>query len=174
MTTFLELGHHQKRQMVPGDRMFSAARDLLIILSAGHMSPTRIEIAIITDAKTNAKELPNVVHRTSGLHGIMAQIIAPIFLMFFERYNDWLNVNKGDAKNWPPTLNFARVVRNGVAHGKINIRNPEASPVTWRGLTYSYADNGKQIIGTDLKLGEMIVLMFDANDALDAINAPIL
>ncbi len=94
--------------------------------------------------------------------------------MFFERYNDWLNVNKGEAKNWPPTLNFARVVRNGVAHGKINIRNPEASPVTWRGLTYSYADNGKQIIGTDLKLGEMIVLMFDANDALDAINAPIL
>ena len=41
--------------------------------------------------------------------------------MFFERYNDWLNVNKGEAKNWPPTLNFARVVRNGVAHGKINI-----------------------------------------------------
>jgi hypothetical protein len=71
-------------------------------------------------------------------------------------------------------LNFARVVRNAIAHGKIEIRNSNAPPVTWRGLTYSYADNGKQIFGTDLKLGEIVALIFDASDALDGIDAPIL
>lgn len=218
MTDSLKLGDHEKRLAVPGDRIFDATRDLLIILSAiAHASslmvggsthklarpvmrvgtiwpnyslaiplrgplenaltdktPTSIEIGIITDVEANAEELPAAKLRTGGLHGVMAHITAPIFLMFFERYNDWLDENLGDAKNWPPTLNFARVVRNAIAHGKIKIRNPAAPPVTWRGLTYSYADNGSQIVGTDLKLGEILALMFDANDALDGINAPIL
>jgi hypothetical protein len=104
----------------------------------------------------------------------MAHIIAPIFLMFFERYNVWLRDHLGEPNNWPATLNFARVVRNAIAHGKIEIRNSNAPPVTWRGLTYSYADNGKQIFGTDIKLGEIIALIFDASDALDEIDAPIL
>ena len=38
----------------------------------------------------------------------------PIFLSFFERYNVWLTDTLGDAVNWHPTLNFARVVRNAI------------------------------------------------------------
>ncbi len=133
-------------------------------------APTSIEIGIITDAKENAKELPAAKLRTGGLHGVVAHITAPIFLMFFERYNDWLDDSLGKAENWPPTLNFARVVRNSIAHGKIKIRDPAAPAVTWRGLTYSYADNGRQIVGSDLKLGEILALMFDANDALEAVS----
>ncbi len=168
MTESLKLGDHEKRLAVPGDRIFDATRDLLIILSAlAHASslmvdgnthktpkpvmrvgtiwpdyslaiplrgpleyalteraPTSIEIGIITDAKENAKELPAAKLRTGGLHGVVAHITAPIFLMFFERYNDWLDDSLGKAENWPPTLNFARVVRNSIAHGKIKNTGP--------------------------------------------------
>ena len=67
-----------------------------------------------------------------------------------------------------------RVVRNAIAHGAIKINDPKSSPISWRGMSYSHADNGKQIVGVDLKLGEVLALMFDANDALDAIKAPVL
>lgn len=136
--------------------------------------PAHIEIGIITDPSELSKVLPAAKHRTNGLLGVMSHVIAPIFLMFFERYNDWLDKALGEAVNWPPTLNFARVVRNSVAHGKITIRNPAAEPVSWRDLTYSYPDNGRKIVGEDVSVGEIIALIFDASDALDAISAPIL
>ena len=74
-------------------------------------------------------------------------------------------------ENWPPPLNFARVVRNAIAHGAIKINDPKSAPVSWRGLSYSHADNGKKIVGTDLKLGELLALMFDANDALGSFQS---
>jgi hypothetical protein len=118
--------------------------------------------------------MPDVKFQTSGFEQTLNLAIAPIFLMFFERYNDWLDTNLGDAVNWPPTLNFARVVRNAFAHGAIRIRNPQAAPVTWRGLSYGYANNGQPIIGPGFGFGEIFALMFDCDDALNAINAPVL
>ena len=138
--------------------------------------PTTIVIGIITDAAANAEELPNPRIRTGGLHGVMANVIAPIFIMFFERYNDWLTdtLGRGSADTWHPTLNFCRVVRNAAAHGSINFRNPSAPSVSWRDLTYSPADNGNPVIGTDMQIGEILALMFDADDALTENGAPIL
>jgi hypothetical protein len=136
--------------------------------------PSEIHIGEITDSSEFSNPIPVPTHQTSGLRTVMAHIISPIFLMFFERYNDWLTANLGDAKNWPPTLNFARVVRNSIAHGKINIRDPNAQPVHWRGLSYGYKDSGRSLVGSDISLGEIIALIFDADDALDSINAPIL
>ena len=101
-------------------------------------------------------------------------MIAPIYLMFFERYNDWLTETYGDAINWPSTLNFARVVRNAIAHGKINIRNPATLPVTWKGLSYGYPENGRTIIGTDMRLGDVLILMFEIDGELTKLNAPVL
>jgi hypothetical protein len=137
-------------------------------------TPTLIEIGIITTQATLTEPMPNVKAQTGELRGVLAHAISPIFLMFFERYNDWMTATHGDAVNWPPTLNFSRVIRNAAAHGKINIRNPGAPPVSWRGLTYGPADNGRQIIGPDIQLGEMLALIFDASDALDALSAPVL
>lgn len=138
--------------------------------------PTYIEIGITSDIAENAKELPDAKLRTGGLQAVMAHISAPIFLMFFERYNDWLNAAYGrdSTEKWPATLNFARVIRNACAHGAITFRNPNANSVKWRDLTYSPADNGKPIIGTDLKLGEILALMFDASDTLDGLGVPVL
>jgi hypothetical protein len=136
--------------------------------------PRWIEIGIITSTEVLTEPLKEVKLQTGGLREVMAHVVSPIFLLFFERYNDWLKTNAGPPVTWPTMLNFARVIRNAVAHGKIKIDNPSAPAVTWRGLSYSYADNGRQIIGTDVSLGEILALMFDANDALDAAGVPIL
>ena len=111
---------------------------------------------------------------TGGLDSVMNHIIAPIYLSFFERYNEWLTANYGDGVNWPPTLNFARVIRNAAAHGMINIRNPGAPSVTWRGFTIGPADSGRRVIGADMKTGEILGLMFDLNDELDRLDVPVL
>ena len=136
--------------------------------------PQNIEIGIITSSALLARPLPDAKLQTAGFHAVIAAAIEPTFLQFFERYNEWLTATLGDATNWPPTLNFARVVRNAVAHGKINFRSPNSPVVRWKDLSYGPADNGKQIIGTDMKMGEILALMFECDDALDAIGAPVL
>jgi hypothetical protein len=105
---------------------------------------------------------------------VVGHILGPIFISFFERYNVWLRETYGDGVNWHPTLNFARVVRNSAAHGGINFRNPGAPSVSWKQFTYGPSDNGRQVIGPDLSLGEMLALMFECSDELDALNAPVL
>jgi hypothetical protein len=45
--------------------------------------------------------------------------------MFFERYIEWLKDTHGEPANWPPTLNFCRVVRNACAHGHITLQTNE-------------------------------------------------
>jgi len=133
--------------------------------------PERIEIGIVPFTET---DLPNAKIKTRGLDQIVHHVISPIFLMFFERYNDWLTRTHGDCINWPATLNFCRVVRNAIAHGKINIRNPGSPAVTWRGLSYDYKSNGRTIIGGDLRIGDILGLMFEANEDLNNISAPVL
>jgi hypothetical protein len=112
--------------------------------------------------------------QTSATEAVMMHLIAPIFIMFFERYNEWMTVNHGDAAGWPQALNFARLVRNAIAHGSITIRNPRAAPVEWRGFSYTAADNGRKIVGQDLRIADVLYLMFEASDQLDALKAPVL
>lgn len=112
--------------------------------------------------------------QTPATDAVMLHLIAPIFLMFFERYNEWMTANHGDAVNWPETLNFARLVRNSIAHGQIHIRNPRAPPVKWRGFNYSAADNGRKLIGPNLRVADILYLMIEADEELDKLNAPVL
>lgn len=207
------------RATVPGDRLFSAVHDFLIIAAAiAHSTslvgggsthttshpvmrvttrwpdfglalpmdsqildyalrgatPSLIEIGILTDPALLSEPLPNAKIQTSGLLRTFSHIISPIFLSFFERYNVWLRATYGDDKNWHPTLNFARVIRNAVAHGAIAIRNPRSPTASWRDLSYGPNDDGKVIVGEDLKFGEILRVMFDCDDALNSIAAPVL
>lgn len=111
---------------------------------------------------------------TSGFSQTLLHLCEPIFLAFFEPYSQWLKANLGDGVNWGSTLNFARVVRNAVAHGAINIRNPGAPPVEWCGLRYSHASNGRRIIGSDLSMGDLIALTLEINNELAHLKAPLL
>ena len=146
-------------------------RALRVAIDGG--TPNAIEIAFcpLTEAK---QPMVGPVSTTTGLKNVMLAIGQPIFLMFFERYNVWLTANLGLVTNWPMTLNFARLVRNAIAHGGIKINNPNSPPVTWKTLSYSHADNGRKIIGLDLGLGDLIGLMIEANEELDILGAPAL
>jgi len=63
---------------------------------------------------------------------------------------------------WPSDWNFARVVRNSVAHkNAVFFNNPAASPVSWRGLVYCPADNGRRVMNGDLWAADLICLMMD-------------
>lgn len=137
--------------------------------------PTSIEVGITPSATYDAKFHGDKLH-TGGLDGVMTNVISPIFLAFFEPYNDWLDKNLGTnaAVDWPSTLNFARVVRNSIAHHGIDIRSRKAPPVTWRGLSYDHSKNGRKIIGVDIRMGDLIGLIFEVNDELDRVNAPAL
>lgn len=71
--------------------------------------------------------------------------------------------------NWPSELNFARVVRNAISHnGQIHFENLNAAPVTWRGLTFGPADNGRAVFDWEdgVGIGELILLFEDMDKAL--------
>jgi hypothetical protein len=71
-----------------------------------------------------------------------------------------------DRARWPADWNFARIIRNSAAHNnEVVFSNPKAAPVTWHGLTYSPADNGRQVLHVDLWPADLIYLMTDL-DAL--------
>ena len=74
-----------------------------------------------------------------------------------------MELNHGsDPQGWPMIWNFARVIRNAFAHeGKITFRNPTAPSVSWRTLSYSPANNDRQILYQDVTAVEVILLMQD-------------
>lgn len=88
------------------------------------------------------------------------RIIGSAFVNFFERNKSTIETKFGqNPSSWPPELNFARVIRNAYSHGgQIHFTSPSASPVTWRGIRYSYSDNGKSI-HDKIYLPEIIELM---------------
>jgi hypothetical protein len=120
--------------------------------------------------------IPNVQAETKGLDRVGANITAPIFLTYFEPYNQWLDTYFGrdTLRTWPASLKFGRIVRNSIAHHGIDIRDPAAPSAGWRNLSYSYANQGARIIGTDMRLGDILGLMFEIDDDLDLLGAPVL
>jgi hypothetical protein len=71
---------------------------------------------------------------------------------------------------WPATLQFAYHLRNGCFHGNtFDILNNAIStqiPTEWRGQKINYSDNGKQVIGTFIGSGDMLVLLYDIQKLL--------
>ncbi len=120
-----------------------------------------------------AAKLP--VHQTMNAGGTNFDILGALFTTFFEAGKEWLlaNVN-ADPQKWPSIWRFGRVVRNSIAHGgKLDFRNANAAPENWYALTYSPASNGKRIIATDLGPADLLILLFEMSDALDALGAPL-
>src|SRR6266404_3486521 len=50
---------------------------------------------------------------------ILDNMIAPLYVDFFERYRPWIKTNYGgDPYAWPALLNFGRAVRNWISHNQ--------------------------------------------------------
>lgn len=111
--------------------------------------------------------------------GAMAQallrLVPPLFLQFYETYLPWwVKKYSGDPTQWPEVMRFGRVVRNAIGHGgRIMWASSNVPPVTWSGLRYSHADNGRAVIGHDLVSGDLVRLMIAISDKLDAAGCPI-
>ena len=99
----------------------------------------------------------------TGLQGVHGSMIANAFVKYFEMNRSLVESKyTKDTRLWPMTWNFGRVVRNALAHnGGIKIDNINSPPVTWKNLTYSYLNNGKQILYCDVTAVELILLMAD-------------
>jgi hypothetical protein len=94
-------------------------------------------------------------------------MIESAFVRYFESLRPTIEANHtADPQQWPSALNFARVVRNAFAHGgQITFRSLTAPGVSWRSLTYTPADNGRQILYQDMTAVEIILLMQDMDSA---------
>ncbi|MBL0919883.1 MAG: hypothetical protein IBJ14_14365 [Hydrogenophaga sp.] len=131
-------------------------------------TPTSILIGV-----EPAANLP--AHQTARALGTNLDILGALFTTFFEVGKEWLLANvSADPRGWPPTWRFARLVRNSIAHGgALHITNANAASESWYALTYSSALNNKKIIGTDLGTGDLLILLLEMSDSLDALGAPL-
>lgn len=104
----------------------------------------------------------------TGIQRLMGSVYEHAFISYFENVHDLIIDHHGDAPAaWPEPINFGRIVRNAFAHGgTIDIRNANAAAVTWRGVTYSAAQNGRQVMYQDLTAGDVTLLMFDVDELI--------
>lgn len=98
---------------------------------------------------------------------VLAPVFHASFVHYYESLSDEIEAAYGkQPKNFPDIVRFGWAVRNAFAHnGLIWIKDPTIS-VSWKGLTYSQADNGRQILYTDLMPAELIVLMDELDLAI--------
>ncbi len=107
------------------------------------------------------------------LHRIEMKIIIPHLIEFYENCKPWLDANLGrDFTRWPNVWQFARIIRNAASHNSVNIDDVNFQPVTWHGQTYGRTQNKKPIFETDWTLCDLLILMFEMNDALDQLGCP--
>jgi hypothetical protein len=113
-------------------------------------------------------DVPNaIILENQDTFYFIRKVIAGCYLSYYEEIKDTiLNLYGPDPLQWPPQLQFARIVRNAFAHHSIiTIRNLNVPPVTWRHLSYGPQDNGRNIF-TDLFVVELIDLFKDIEPTL--------
>lgn len=107
-----------------------------------------------------------------NLHTLCAAIV---FVNFYENYTDFFEHEwKNNMAAWPNVIAFAKVIRNAISHsGSLRFRTSNSPSVTWRGLTYAPADQGRKVFEGDMSAADIIFLMLEMGDALDAAGAPV-
>jgi hypothetical protein len=97
------------------------------------------------------------------------RLIAPYLVEFYEDWKPWLNSSIGDYKSWPNVWQFARIIRNAVAHNRVKIDDQNFLPIAWYTLAYGPAQNGR-LLSNDLSFADILILMFEMNDSLDSLG----
>lgn len=87
-----------------------------------------------------------------------------MLISYFEIHRPTVEARYGSINNWPAVWQFARMVRNAMSHGnKINITDGKSA--TWKGLTYSSADQGRPVINFDLLPGDLFLMLRELEDS---------
>ena len=145
------------------DLLFADAASLTTSLCKEQW-PNRLEL--LERAITNSPNFP-VGFSVGGIQRLHSQYFQAVFIHFYESVVPLVVQLYGKKQvNWPDIWNFGRVVRNAFAHGGcVRIDDPNSRPVNWGNLTYSYSDNGRNLLFNDLCIVELILLM-EEMDAL--------
>ena len=138
---------------------FDANRVLSAITDGGW--PSEIEF---TFAAMNTQRVQQLL---TGVMRLMGNTYAHAFVTYFETIRPRIEAVHGTQKNWPETLDFGRVVRNAFAHGgTVEMRPGSREGSVWRGLSYTQADNGRQLLYNDMTQGDLTLLMLDMDELL--------
>lgn len=135
------------------------------------LSPTKRMPRVLKAIKRPIDQSVSHPLQVSKVQPIMVRLIADAFLSYYERYVNAVKRKWGKAANWPMVWQFARVVRNTIAHnGKIYFKKEKAPSVDWRTLTYSPNDNDQKrhLLYDEITGVELILLMEDMDSVLRA------
>lgn len=103
-----------------------------------------------------------------AMESLLATFSQALATNYYERHLPIIRTKFGAIKHWPPVWNFARVIRNAMAHGgKISILHPNDPPGRWKGVHYTISDNGRDILANDLWPGDLFDLIIEMDTFLD-------
>lgn len=123
-------------------------------------------------SKPDDVALPKAVH--SPFDAAMMRLASLTYERFYERWRPDMEAAFGpDINQWPATFAFARRVRDFLIHtnGTVAFKSANARAVTWYNLTYSPADNGRDIL-KDLSVADLMVLVFELDDQMTTLAFP--
>lgn len=105
---------------------------------------------------------------TAGSQAYTRALLHPFILSCFERYRPSLDAQFPAGRTaWPTNWQMAWAVRNAVAHGGRVFERAGQQAVTWRGLSFSPADEPDRCLLDLLSGGDLLVLMMDLVDGGD-------
>lgn len=121
--------------------------------------PDFIEVTVVT-GKEKEK---SYTHTTNGFIATIHAIFQPFFVNYYERHIEEIKMTHGNFdKVWPLPWQMGRVIRNGISHGGcVYFRSPKHQSVLWQGLTLSPSDNGEQLLGNLISVGDLTVLLIE-------------
>jgi len=165
----LQLGHHPSgyagrciefegvRDVSGVNLVFPDAHSMMLEITAGKW-PTTVKLI---ERPITGPDFA-VSGTVSGIQRLQSPYLQSVFVHYYETVKPLVEMAHGKPGNWPATWEFSRVVRNAFSHGGvITIHNPNAATVQWKSLSYTAADNGRQLLFTDLAPVELILLMED-------------
>jgi len=177
---FVEASTHKSKR--PGARLDSKQGDRAIVIplrsplehALADTLPDRLEIGFVPNGFLPDEPHEKPPHKSNGFRDATLSITSMLYLSLFERQVPWLTANVSTDRNkWGPIPCFGRMLRNAAAHeGRLSMDNPNTPAVSWKHLTYGPPDNGRQILGGDLNIADLLFFMFDLSDELDRLGAP--
>ena len=119
----------------------------------------------LDEAPTRPPDDAQRYRSAKGFRGVTDILMRSAFITYYEAADPKEHFG-GSGADWAPVWRFGRIVRNALAHdGCIDIRNKDANPETWRGITYGPEQNGEAILFRDFAIPELLYLMIDMEEA---------
>jgi hypothetical protein len=120
--------------------------------------------------------MPAAAPTTAALANLFQWAFSALLVLFYERNRPWIQATFGnETNNWPDLWRFAWTMRNAATHhaGKFNMHDETRPSVVWNDLSYNHRNHGQQILGKDLSVADILILLFEMSDDLDARGAPL-